>query len=239
MKRLTEYSVASGFRIAWRLATWPTMRCPSSVNATTDGVVRLPSALGMTSALPPSMTAATTELVVPRSIPTAFAMTFSSVPGSGFVTGPRSGTAGARRLGAATTAGRAPGPGVKPAPELGRSAGAARLDGMRAGPTATAVHRSSTERSRHDDDGAVRAMAARRQPLHRRTERPGGVHSAGRRHRHGPRRHDPHGRARPDDRRPRDRPRERHAHRARRAARPVPGGGQRRAARLAPHRAAL
>ena len=60
------------------------MRCPSSVNATTDGVVRPPSAFGMTSALPPSITAATTELVVPRSMPTAFAMTFSSVPGSGF-----------------------------------------------------------------------------------------------------------------------------------------------------------
>src|SRR4051794_8461267 len=78
MKRLTEYSVASELRIAWRLATWPTSRCPSSVKATTDGVVRWPSALGITSAWPPSMVAATTELVVPRSIPTAFAMFASS-----------------------------------------------------------------------------------------------------------------------------------------------------------------
>jgi hypothetical protein len=37
-------------------------------NATTDGVVRAPSEFGMTTGLPPSMTA-TQELVVPRSIP--------------------------------------------------------------------------------------------------------------------------------------------------------------------------
>src|SRR3954471_3211785 len=74
MNRLTEYTVASGFRIACRFATWPTSRWPSSVKATTDGVVRLPSAFGITSALPPSTTAATTEFVVPRSMPTAFAI---------------------------------------------------------------------------------------------------------------------------------------------------------------------
>src|SRR4051812_3246422 len=61
--------------MAWRLATCPTRRWPSSVNATTDGVVRWPSALGITSAWPPSIVAATTELVVPRSMPTAFAIT--------------------------------------------------------------------------------------------------------------------------------------------------------------------
>ena len=66
--------MASGLRIAWRLATCPTSRSPSSVNATTDGVVRAPSALGITSAWPPSIVAATTELVVPRSMPTALAM---------------------------------------------------------------------------------------------------------------------------------------------------------------------
>jgi len=43
------------------------------VKATTDGVVRDPSALGMTVACPPSM-AAITEFVVPRSIPTALAI---------------------------------------------------------------------------------------------------------------------------------------------------------------------
>ena len=39
-----------------------------------DGVVRLPSALGMTCGWPPSM-AAITEFVVPRSMPTALPMT--------------------------------------------------------------------------------------------------------------------------------------------------------------------
>ena len=58
----------SGLVMAWRLATWPTMRSPVLEKATTDGVVRLPSALGITTASPPSMTA-TQELVVPRSIP--------------------------------------------------------------------------------------------------------------------------------------------------------------------------
>jgi hypothetical protein len=43
------------------------------VKATTEGVVRDPSALGMIVAWPPS-TAAITEFVVPRSIPTALAM---------------------------------------------------------------------------------------------------------------------------------------------------------------------
>ena len=60
--------VRSGLVMAWRLATWPTMRSPSLEKATTEGVVRLPSALGMTTASPPSITA-TQELVVPRSIP--------------------------------------------------------------------------------------------------------------------------------------------------------------------------
>ncbi len=58
----------SGFVIAWRLATWPTSRSPSLVNATTDGVMRLPSSLTMTLGSRPSMIA-THEFVVPRSIP--------------------------------------------------------------------------------------------------------------------------------------------------------------------------
>ena len=63
-----DMMVRSGLVMAWRLATWPTMRSPSLEKATTEGVVRLPSALGMTTDSPPSMTA-TQELVVPRSIP--------------------------------------------------------------------------------------------------------------------------------------------------------------------------
>src|SRR3954469_21327533 len=65
--------VPLGLRIACRRATCPTKRSPCSVKATTEGVVRAPSELGITVGWPPS-TAAMTELVVPRSIPTAFAM---------------------------------------------------------------------------------------------------------------------------------------------------------------------
>ena len=64
-----------GFRIACRRASWPTSRSPCGVNATTDGVVRDPSALGITVGLPASV-AAITEFVVPRSMPTATAMVY-------------------------------------------------------------------------------------------------------------------------------------------------------------------
>src|SRR5438876_109753 len=77
MKRLIEKTVFCGFVTACRFATWPTSRSPSLVNPTTDGVVRPPSAFGMTTGSPPSMTA-TTELVVPRSIP----MTLSAIAAS-------------------------------------------------------------------------------------------------------------------------------------------------------------
>src|SRR6202165_41829 len=65
--------VFSGLTAAWRRASWPTSRSPVRVNATTDGVVRPPSAFAMTVGSPPSITA-TTLLVVPRSIPTVLAM---------------------------------------------------------------------------------------------------------------------------------------------------------------------
>src|SRR5215510_1015847 len=73
MNRLIDETVFSGFVIAWRLAIWPTRISPSFVNATTDGVVRLPSWFGMTTGSLPSRTA-TTELVVPRSMPMTFAI---------------------------------------------------------------------------------------------------------------------------------------------------------------------
>src|SRR5438105_5642658 len=65
--------VFSGLVIAWRLAICPTSRSPESVNATIEGVVRLPSLLGMTTGSPLSMTA-TQEFVVPRSIPMTLLM---------------------------------------------------------------------------------------------------------------------------------------------------------------------
>src|SRR2546428_4981690 len=73
MKRLIENTVFSGFVIAWRLATCPTRISPSFVNPATEGVSRLPSWFAITVGLPPS-TIATTELVVPRSMPITFAM---------------------------------------------------------------------------------------------------------------------------------------------------------------------
>src|SRR5689334_22927947 len=73
MWRFAERTVRSGFVIAWRFATSPTRTSPVLENATTDGVVRDPSALGMTTGSPASSTE-TTELVVPRSIPTALGM---------------------------------------------------------------------------------------------------------------------------------------------------------------------
>ena len=82
MWRLTERMVRSGLVMAWRLATSPTNTSPVLEKATTDGVVLPPSALGITTGSPASMTL-TTELVVPRSIPTALAIAsclFSGVP---------------------------------------------------------------------------------------------------------------------------------------------------------------
>src|SRR5688572_19041602 len=73
MWRLTERIVRSGLVIAWRLATSPTRTSPPLEKATTDGVVRDPSALGITTGSPASSTE-TTELVVPRSMPTALGM---------------------------------------------------------------------------------------------------------------------------------------------------------------------
>src|SRR4051812_8549410 len=73
MWRLTERMVRSTLVTACRFATSPTRTSPFFANATTDGVVRAPSALAMTVGSPPSRTA-TTEFVVPRSMPTARAM---------------------------------------------------------------------------------------------------------------------------------------------------------------------
>src|SRR5690606_8139768 len=59
---------------AWRLAISPTRISPS-LKATTEGVVRPPSALTMTFGSPPSITA-THEFVVPKSIPIILLMIY-------------------------------------------------------------------------------------------------------------------------------------------------------------------
>ena len=81
MWRLTERMVRSGLVMAWRLATSPTRTSPVLEKATTEGVVRAPSELGMTTGSPASRTL-TTELVVPRSMPTALGMGDASGTGS-------------------------------------------------------------------------------------------------------------------------------------------------------------
>src|SRR3954471_12127131 len=73
ISRLMLRKVRSGLVIAWRLATSTTSTSPPLLNATTLGVVRAPSELGMTTGSPASRNE-TTLLVVPRSIPTALAM---------------------------------------------------------------------------------------------------------------------------------------------------------------------
>src|SRR6476620_1000756 len=69
--------VFSGLVTAERLAGWPTRRSPSSVKATMEGVVRVPSAFSITFGVLPSITA-THEFVVPRSMPMTLPMTLSS-----------------------------------------------------------------------------------------------------------------------------------------------------------------
>src|SRR4030095_12098575 len=73
MCRLTERTVRSGLVTACRLATSPTSTSPVLERATTDGVVRAPSALGITVGSPPSR-GAKTELGGPPSIPPALAI---------------------------------------------------------------------------------------------------------------------------------------------------------------------
>jgi len=87
MNRLIEYTVRTGLVTACRLAVMPTRRS-LPVNATTDGVSRLPSALAITWGSDPSMMA-TTEFVVPRSIPMIFDIG-TSLAGRGSPCEPRS-----------------------------------------------------------------------------------------------------------------------------------------------------
>src|SRR4051794_28939831 len=84
MCRLTLRMVRSTLVTAWFLADWPTRTSPFLAKATTEGVVREPSEFAITVGSPPSRTV-TTELVVPRSIPTDRAMELASLPCAGVV----------------------------------------------------------------------------------------------------------------------------------------------------------
>src|SRR3989344_5365093 len=64
-----------GFVTPWRRARSPTSRSPVLLVATTDGVVRAPSAFSSICGSPPAITAIA-ELVVPKSIPSIFAIHF-------------------------------------------------------------------------------------------------------------------------------------------------------------------
>jgi hypothetical protein len=59
--------------MAARRARWPTARSPPFAKVTTDGVVTEPSALASNRG-PDGSKTATSELVVPRSMPTALGM---------------------------------------------------------------------------------------------------------------------------------------------------------------------
>src|SRR3981189_2851565 len=90
--------VFSGLVMLWRLAVCPTRTSALSVKATIDGVIRAPSAFSITLGLLPSITA-TQELVVPRSIPIALAMSVSFAQGPRYrrvssIWGPRVGMRG-------------------------------------------------------------------------------------------------------------------------------------------------
>src|SRR5512132_1088931 len=68
MRRLAAYTVSWGLVIACRLAICPTSFLPLLASATTDGVSVCPARLLITTGWLP-WTAATTLLVVPRSMP--------------------------------------------------------------------------------------------------------------------------------------------------------------------------
>src|ERR1700749_3721067 len=75
MKSLIEKTVVWGLVPAGPLAAVPASRSPPLVNATTEGVVRPPSAFSITVGSPPSSTAIQL-LVVPRSMPIVLPIAF-------------------------------------------------------------------------------------------------------------------------------------------------------------------
>ena len=72
MKRLIDVTVVSGWTSRERLASQPTIGSPDVGMQTTEGVSRRPCPSAKTRGIPESTTA-TSELVVPRSMPIIFA----------------------------------------------------------------------------------------------------------------------------------------------------------------------
>ncbi len=87
IRRFTLEIVRVGFVAAWRRAISPTTTSPFSRNATTEGVLLLPSLLGITTGSEP-IVIATTEFVVPRSIPRMFDSEFMDRPPADCVSTP-------------------------------------------------------------------------------------------------------------------------------------------------------
>ncbi len=77
MSRLAEYTVLRGAMIRRCLPSTPTMTEPLGWNDTTDGWIFTPLASASTLGAPVASQAATTELVVPRSMPTMGSATAS------------------------------------------------------------------------------------------------------------------------------------------------------------------
>ena len=74
--QLTRENGLTGFVTAWRFAEVPTNSLPSSLIATTEGVVRDPSEFSMTRGAAPSIIA-TQLFVVPKSMPMTSPWTLS------------------------------------------------------------------------------------------------------------------------------------------------------------------
>src|SRR5580693_1522019 len=96
MCRLTSWTTESGSVVSDSRATAPTTACPSS-KSTIDGVVGAPSAFGSTTGCPEVPTWATTDMVVPRSIPKAVRSATTHAPSDSLLVQPPDGGGDAGR----------------------------------------------------------------------------------------------------------------------------------------------
>src|ERR1700677_2790399 len=95
MCRLTSCTTESGSDASDSRAAAPTTACPPA-KSTIDGVVGAPSAFGSTTGSPAALTWATTDMVVPRSIPKAVRSATAHAPSDPLLVQPpdRGGDAG-------------------------------------------------------------------------------------------------------------------------------------------------